>query len=77
MTFLLYIYIHIHIHIYTLAFCIVVGTTASPVDIIATATKVPTVSKVELLILFLMGLSVLIVYYFKKILLNFLDIYIQ
>ena len=44
-----------------------VGTTASPADSITTTAKFPTVSKVELLIvLFIMRLSVIIVYYFKK-----------
>jgi hypothetical protein len=46
------------------AFCIVVSTTASPDDsITTTADKIPTISKVDLLILlFIMRLSVLIVY---------------
>jgi hypothetical protein len=45
------------------AFCIVVSTTASPDDSITTADKIPTISKVDLLILlFIMRLSVLIVY---------------
>ena len=45
------------------AFCIVVITTASPADSITTAAKVPTISKVGLLILLsIMRLSVLIVY---------------
>ncbi len=58
-------------------FCIVVSTTASPADSITTTAKFPTVSKVELLIvLFIMRLSVIIVYYFKKSRVLYIYIYV-